>query len=182
MRVAYWDLETTALISDLGRILCGSILCHDGTIVTHRQDRIRGKRDFADDAEIARRIRNTLEQHDLLVSWYGKGFDHPFLTTRLIQNGDRKLDSKLVLDPCWYMRGWRGLKPRNSKLATAAEFFGLNESKMDVPVEVWARAATGNRIAMDTIVERCESDVRILREVTERVIASGVVKNITMYP
>jgi uncharacterized protein YprB with RNaseH-like and TPR domain len=184
VRVAYFDLETTDLRADIGRILIGSILCHDGQLVTFRQDVVAKKKrtDYADDGEIAKLIRDVLEKHDLLIAWNGKGFDIPFLNTRLVQNGHRRLLPKLFLDPKWYMQGWRGLLPRNAKLDTAAEFFRLGERKMDVPVEVWAKAACGNKEAMDTLVERCESDVRILKEATERILASGVVKTISVYP
>lgn len=131
---------------------------------------------------MAVKIRDTLEDHDLIVAWNGKGFDIPFLNTRLIQGGERRLATRLVLDPMWYVKGWRGLMPRNGKLSTAIEFFGLDESKMAVPVEIWAKAAGGNREALDVLTERCESDVRTLAEVTRKILASGVVKTIQAYP
>ncbi|MEK0326396.1 MAG: hypothetical protein QQN63_11900, partial [Nitrosopumilus sp.] len=90
--------------------------------------------------------------------------------------------SMLHLDAIWYAKGWRGIKPNGASLAAVAEFFGLEESKMKVDADTWIKARTGNRKAMDIIVERCESDVRLTQEVTERLLDADVVKNIQTYP
>lgn len=189
MRVCYFDLETTNLVGDLGRLLCGSILRHDGTMVTFRQDefveaarRRKKKASMVDDGDLAEAIRDELEKHHIVSGWFSKGFDIPFLNTRLAQNGRRLIRQHIHFDPRWYMSGWRGLKPRSAKLAVAAEFFGLDEQKMAVGVEVWARAQVGEKEALDILVERCESDVRLLKEVSERILETGVVKNLMSYP
>lgn len=183
-RTAYFDLETTDLAGDFGRILCGSILRHDGTMQTFRQDEIvaAGKaRNMADDREISKLIRDALEEHHLLVGWFSKGFDIPFLNSRLVANGHRMIKQHLHIDPRWYYSGWRGVKTRNAKLKTVSEFFGY-EPKQEVTSEVWVEARTGDRKAMDIVVERCESDVRILAEITARTADEGLIRNVQMYP
>lgn len=184
MRIAYWDLETSDLEGDVGRILCASILSlPSGTMTTFRNDKVKKKRSMADDAEIARKIRDKLEEHHLTVGWFSKGFDIAFLNTRLVASKQRPLASLLHIDGCWSLKGWRGLKPRNAKLATAAEFFGVPERKMPVDVSVWIDAALGgDRKAMDVLVERCESDVRVTRDVTEQLLNANLIKTIQRYP
>lgn len=183
MRVAYWDLETSNLEGDIGRLLCASILSDDGEMTTFRNDRIRAKKSMADDHTIAVRIRDELEKYHMTVGWFSKGFDIPFLNTRLAAYNERTLAPHFHFDPCWSMRGWRGLKTRNGKLKTAAEFFGLGERKMDVDVSVWIDAALGgDHDAMDILAERCESDVRILAKLSTKILDTGLVKNISRYP
>lgn len=184
MRICTWDLETSGLEGDVGRILCGSILDHQsGKMVSYRNDRILQKKSMADDGEIARRIRDHLEKFHITIGWFSKGFDIAFLNTRLVKAGHKPLRSHLHLDPIWVCKGWRGLKPRSAKMAVMSEFFNLPERKPGVDVDVWIEAALGgSRKAMDELVERCEADVRITQQLTMKLLDTGLVKNITSYP
>lgn len=184
MKVAYFDLESTDLAGDFGRLLSASVLTHDGSMVSLRQDDFLARKqaeDMSDDRAIAVATREILEAHDVIVGWFCKGFDIPFLNTRLVANGERFMKQMLVIDPRWYYSGWRGIKTSNAKLKTVSAFFGF-EPKQEVTAETWVKARVGNREAMDVVVERCESDVRILKTITERTIADGLVRNINLYP
>ena len=112
-----------------------------------------------------REIRDKLNEHQMIVGWYSKGFDLPFLNTRLTRFGMKGLDRHFHLDLMWTCRGWHGIKPRNAKLSTVAEFFNLEERKMDVDVEIWARASRGDKRSINILVHRCESDVRLLEQI-----------------
>lgn len=181
MRIAYWDLETTDLKGDVGRILCGVIIDNTGACKVFRNDKIGPC--LADDGEIAKRIRDELENYHITVGWFSKGFDIAFLNTRLVKAGHKTIRPHLHLDSCWYMKGWRGIKPRSASLKVAAEFFDLPERKPDVDVDVWINAAYGGqKKAMDELVERCKADVRLTQGATEALLDSGVVKNIQTYP
>lgn len=180
MKTAYFDCETSDLKGDVGRLLIASILCHDGEMVTFRSDQMT--KNLANDRAICKATRDVLEEHDILVAWYGKGFDLPFVRTRLAANGERILAPRLVLDPCFHYRGWRGLGPRSSKLSTIAEFYKLDERKQSVDVSVWIDAALGgSKKAMKELATRCESDVRLLKEITDRLMKTGLVKTLQTY-
>ncbi|KKK63645.1 hypothetical protein LCGC14_2992210 [marine sediment metagenome] len=60
---------------------------------------------------------------------------------------------------------WSGIKPRNSRLATVAEFFNLKDRKMAVDASVWVRAMHGDKSAFKILSERCESDVRLTEKI-----------------
>ena len=181
-KIAVFDLETSSLKGDLGRLLVGSVYSYpSGTLTTFRQDQMSPRKSMADDRSLAVAIRDHLETHHMLVGWHSKGFDVPFLNTRLLQNGERKMRGMLHLDPMYAYRGWHGVKPRSSRLSTVTEYWGLPERKMDVDVEVWVRAQGGDPDALDILCERCESDVRLLAEVTARTFDADLVKNIGRY-
>ena len=186
MRVCYWDIETTDLKASFGRIICGSVYhVQSNKMVTFRLDKyVRAKtaEGMHDDQQICVDIRNEIEKANVTCGWYSKGFDIPMLNTRLIKHGDRRLKSMLHLDAIWYAKGWRGIKPNGASLAAVAEFFGLEESKQKVDADTWIDARHGSRKAMDIIQERCESDVRLTQEVTERLLDADIVKNIQTYP
>lgn len=183
MRIAYWDLETSDLKADVGRILCASILdANSGQMLSLRNDKVKQRKNMADDGEIARLIRDELEKYHLTAGWYSKGFDVAFLNTRLVKAGHKPLRSHLHIDACWYCKGWRGLAPRAAKMKVMAEFFDV-ERKPDVDVDVWIDAALGgDTAAMDILVDRCEADVRITKELTERILDTGLIRNIQSYP
>ncbi len=186
MTTAYFDLETTDLVGDFGQLLCGSIWSYpSGEMTTYRIDEIKNKDDFSDDCVLAELIRNKLEEHHMIVGYFSKGFDVPFLNTRLADNGCRMLKSQFHFDPIWHFKGWRGLKLRSSKMKVVANFLGL-EAKQDVDIDVWKRcliqAAAGNSEKMDTLVERCESDVRITAQIAKWAWDHGYPKTIQRYP
>jgi uncharacterized protein YprB with RNaseH-like and TPR domain len=162
MKIAFWDIETTNLKGDIGRVLIGSIYSFpEGKMYTYKTCAQR----VYDDRKVCRQIRDKVAEHDMVVTWYGKGFDWPFLQTRLAQWGMKPMRRMFHLDLRWFMAGWRGLKPRNAKLSTAAEFFNLPERKDDLDVSVWAEAGAGKPGAINRLAERCESDVRLLYQI-----------------
>lgn len=188
MRVAFLDIEAWDLSPQFAPVLCVSVLSMpDGKMKTYRQDTyVRSKKrdaeDMTQDGELVRDARDFLEDHHLLVGWNSKGFDIPLLNTRLDLAGERLIQRHLHLDPMWFYRGWRGLKPMSSKLKYVAAYYELPESKLEVTPDTWLQARSGHKSAMDIVVERCESDVRLLKEVTDRCLDQGLVKNITSYP
>jgi len=186
IRIATWDLETSGLEGDVGRLLCGSILDHQtGEMTSYRNDKLKGakRKNMADDLALAVAIRNKLEHYHITVGWFSKGFDIPFLNTRLVKGGERMLAPHMHLDPIWFCKGWRGIKPRSAKMAVMAEFFNLPERKPGVDVDVWIDAALGgDSAAMDILVDRCESDVRITAQLAAKILDAGLIKNIQIYP
>lgn len=189
---AVWDLETDDLDGDLGRILCASILLYpEEEMVTLRNDDISGN--MEDDSEIAVKIRDLLETRQVTAGWYSKGFDIPFLNTRLAAAGERPIQRHWHLDGYYFWRGWRGLKLRNGKLKTVVEFLDCSaididvERKPDVDVEQWKKAAMSSDLtlrskAIDILADRCEADVRITDKVIDASFDLGLIKNVKTYP
>ena len=183
MRVGVWDLETTDLVGDFGRLICAVIYdTKSRKYTTFRNDEFAGPDNMQDDRELVVAVRDALETYHITVGWYSKGFDIPFLNTRLIYHGERPLARHLHLDSIWVCKGWRGLKARNGRLATIAEFFDLKDRKPGVDACVWIDARQGDVKAINEVVDRCKADVKITWQITERLMNAGLVKNIQSYP
>lgn len=184
MRVAVWDLETWDLKPQFGPILAASVLdVASDEMTTFRVDEYKRRRkakDMTDDRQLCIDLRDHLETFHITVGWYSKGFDLTHLRSRLVLHGERPLKEHLHLDCIWFFKGWRGLRPMSSKMKHVAEFLGT-EPKPDVSPEVWMAAKGGNREALDEVVERCEADVRVTYQITEKAIDLGLVKNIQRY-
>ena len=180
--IAVFDLETTDLKADFGRLLCGSILSYPTMEMrSFRIDEHNGG-SIAKDGPLAVAIRDEIERHHMSAGYYSKGFDISFLNTRLMINGERKMQNMLHIDPIWFYKGWRGLKFRSSKMKVVAKVLGLEETKMDVPDEVWINARHGDKASLDILVDRCESDVRITMDIICHALDNRLMKNIQTYP
>lgn len=188
MKLAYWDIETWDLVAPYGPLLCACVLVLEpgkrDRMVTLRQDEYIRKgraKDVLDDRALCVDLRDLLDSMHMHAGWFSKGFDICHLNSRLALAGQRLLQPKLHMDAIWYFKGWRGLKLGSSKMKTVAEELGL-ERKPDVESHVWMGARAGRRKEMNEVAERCAADTRITREITERALSMGLMRNIGVYP
>jgi hypothetical protein len=160
---AYFDFESTDLYAKLGVLLCASFLTPSGELwtLTNKSGKV------LDDRQLAVDIRDTLEAHDLIMGWNSKEHDIRFLNARLTYWGERSLIPVKHVDFMWQ---FAKLKVGGRSLEVAARYFGLGEEKMKFPNEVWQRANIGDKEAIAQLIERCESDVRLTRDVASRLI------------
>lgn len=170
MRVLFFDTESTDLAASWGRILCASFATLTGEVWTLRGDSRGCKgRNAVDDSRLVVKIRDELERADIIVDWYGILHDVPLLNARLAKAGERpvRLGEKYGtrhLDLIWYAKG-QSMKIGGAKLETVAKFFRCDNQKTPLDGETWQLAATGDKEALDLVVEHCEADVLVLRDV-----------------
>ena len=181
--IGYFDLETTDLKMEMGMILCCSVLTYPSGEWTDFSinDYERTEEGELNDAMLARDIRDCLEGHDIIVGWNSKGFDVPYLNTRLVYSGQAKLKTHLHIDPMYCFRGWHGVKPTSSALKAVADFYDLPIRKMDVPKKIWNQAKNGNRKAIAYLSKRSRSDVELTAMITQKAFEAGLIKNIQRY-
>lgn len=184
MNVAYFDAECWDLSPEFAPVLCISVLSLPSEeMKTFRQDYYLKKKlaeDMTDDRQLLVDARDFLEQHHITCGYFSKGFDLSLIRTRLTLHEERPLKPMIHFDPIWGYKGWRGLKPKSSKMKHVSEFFGF-EQKPEVSAETWLKARGGNKKAIDEVVERCEADVRITRQIAEKTLELNLLKNITQY-
>lgn len=184
MRICYFDCEAWDLSPEFAPILCISVLSlPDGEMTTFRQDKYlkRGDaEDMTDDRALCMDARDFIEEHHISCGYFSKGYDLSLIRSRLAYHDERPLKEMMHFDPIWGFKGWRGIKPKSSKMKHVAEFFGF-EQKPEVESETWLKARGGNKKAMDIVVDRCEADVRITRQIAEKCIELNLLKNITRY-
>jgi uncharacterized protein YprB with RNaseH-like and TPR domain len=169
MRVVGWDLETTDLGGNFGRILCCSfkqILPPEnktkGKVYTFRADdpEFAGS-SVVDDGKLAIAIRDELEHYDLLVGHNSLLYDRKFLNARLIKVGERILQPKWHFDTMWVVRTQFRM---SSKLNNVQKMLGLPDEKTEINWDDWAKAGAYDTDAMDEVVHHCEQDVKVLEQ------------------
>lgn len=169
MRVCTWDIEATDLDGEFGRIITSAVKpygdepeCIINKNVFNRRTE-KSKRD--NDHQFVVRVREQLEQFDIIVTWYGGSFhyDLPMLNTRLMAYGEERLAPRFHLDLWNYSK--RSMKLKSHRLDRVAGFFGVS-SKTYLDPQVWVNAAMqGDKEAQEYIVEHNIEDVITLEHV-----------------
>jgi uncharacterized protein YprB with RNaseH-like and TPR domain len=180
MKVAFWDLETTGLNANMGNVLaCGVLDYATDKVDVYRLDEkpFRPKRkhragrtlDKGDDRKLVVAVRNRLEEAHMNVAHNLHMFDKPYLNARLLYWDERPLAKRMCLDTKPYCGGV-SLRIGGTSLKTAQQFFGTGAEKSDLDWEIWRAARELDRDAMDYIVDHCVRDLKVLKEVYDKIL------------
>jgi len=162
--IMFLDIETSAVKADRGMIVAVGLLKGEEPEVK-----------FADTPEEERKVlewlRDELKGCNKLVTWFGPGFDIPFLLARAAfhQIDLSKLIETPMLDLCEWSRGHLLLS--SYKLESVARFFGFQRILEFHGGDVSALsklAARGDHEARKLIVDHCKEDLLLLKRVYER--------------
>jgi len=158
--VAFFDIECTSLGPDYGSVLVASL-------------KPLGKKPTSfvvttpgDDMVVVSNIADALKRFKLWVSYYGKGFDVPFLQARLLRHGLPALDKQPHADMYFALR--KKLNLSRGSMAHIAEWLDLPEKKMSVSASVWSDVLHAPKKHLPTLVARCESDCTVLEKLWKR--------------
>ena len=153
---ATFDLETSNLNASIGEILCGCVKHLNGDTKTF----VAGRNG---DGLIADRIRAELMKHDYIVTWYGTGFDLPFLQTRLLVSGHKPLSHIRHVDLYYTARSQLAMHS-NRQQAVGEALLG-ESNKTRLIGSVWNAAMKGSKPAMKYIVDHCVKDCEELERI-----------------
>jgi DNA polymerase elongation subunit (family B) len=190
MKFGYLDIETTSFKANFGHMMSWAMYIPDrpqdylvdqkgpiaynlengfgvddpnfGGKVLHDQYRRSEAIDWRRfDKRICKSLLKALDQVDMVVTYWGTGFDVPFIRTRCLawELGFPKYMEKLHLDLYYSVRPL--LKLGRNTLDQATAFFGI-EGKNHVDYEIWNRARVGDKEAMGYVIDHNIEDVKIL--------------------
>lgn len=167
--ICFFDIETTNLKANFGRILCASFGDMFGTVTTLRADEARFRREkVRDDSLLVAAVRDYLETKDIWVGWNSKAFDIPYIDSRLLIAGERPLRKDIIhVDPM-YKAGQFSLALASRSLDNVSKTFRTDATKTFIDFDHWQDAAMGDTAALDYVVEHCEADIRTLMAVFDR--------------
>ncbi len=163
---ASFDIETTDLKADGGQILCASIKPLNGAVETYKSEIYRPE--GGDDKKVVATIRDRLRDFDYIITWYGTGFDMPFLKTRLLITKQEPLGEIYHVD-LYYTSRFHYLFNSNRMQSVEEALFDGKTHKTRLSRVLWAQAQSFDykvRIkALDYIADHCEMDVVSLEEI-----------------
>ncbi|TMI26412.1 hypothetical protein E6H19_02575 [Candidatus Bathyarchaeota archaeon] len=161
-KVAILDIETTSLEADAGVLVGAGLMSEAG-----RGEYLEAKR-TSEEKSLLSKLAKRLESYDVIVTWNGRSFDIPFLTTRLMKHGldPRPLLRKPHIDLADVVKS--RLRLTFTYLDHVCDFFQVDRKKgamgLDVP-HLYVRALEGDRRASLSIREHCLDDLRATRQV-----------------
>lgn len=157
LTIAYWDLETTFSTQPI--VLYGAIANQFGEVRGFR----KGK-SIVDDKKLVHDIASALSEYDIWVTWNGKLFDVPVLNGRLRYHGLQPLPLTKHIDAMYYATG-SSMRIGRRSLQSVSEYFDVPNRKTPLSVRIWDRAMSGDEEAYNLIVEHCDADVLVTRDV-----------------
>lgn len=125
-------------------------------------------RKTTEEKSLLAKLTKRLESFDVVVTWNGRGFDLPFLTTRLLKHkmDPRPVLRKMHLDLNEVVKS--RLRLTFTYLDHVCEFFEIKRDKGPMGLEVpqlFVKALEGDENALNIIREHCLDDLRVTREV-----------------
>jgi len=161
-RIVILDIETSSLEADAGIVVAVGLLAEAG-----RSEYLEAKRTEQEKGLLVKLFKR-LEDYDVIVTWSGRGFDIPFLTTRLLKHGldPRPLLAKTHLDLNEVVRS--RLRLTFTYLDHVCDFFGIERDKGPMGLEVphlFVKALEGDETAFKSIRDHCLDDLKVTREV-----------------
>ncbi|HEV2120753.1 MAG TPA: ribonuclease H-like domain-containing protein [Candidatus Bathyarchaeia archaeon] len=161
-KIVILDIETTSLEADAG-VLVGAGLMSD----TGRGEYLEARR-TRDEKLLLTKLSKRLESYDVMVTWNGRSFDIPFLTTRLMRHGldPRPFLRKPHIDLADVVKS--RLRLTFTYLDHVCDFFQVDRKRgpmgLDVPY-LHVRALEGDSSALLSIRDHCLDDLRATRQV-----------------
>lgn len=154
---AFFDIETSNLAASIGDILCACVRA-DGETKNFVSTTRHG------DEKLIVRLARELRKYDYVVTWYGTGFDFPFLATRLLMTRNEPIGAIRHID-LYYTSRSRFKFHSNRLDAVEESLLSGKTRKTRIVGDIWRRAHRGNKEAMQYILDHCQKDVEILEDV-----------------
>jgi len=177
MRTCILDIETTDLKADFGRIICAVIKEYG----SRREATLYKPVDYRKDYNCLMRIKHRLEQFDVCVTHYGKGFDIPFLNTRLLIANETRVKKMFHVDTYYISRNKMKSTMSRKSLKALGDTLQLDDQKMNIPRHIWNTARDGDKNSIDMIGKRYISDVCMTEELYGKLLKAGFIDTLKRY-
>lgn len=163
-KILLYDIETTNLAADFGTCLCIGYkwLGTNRVSVPSIMDYDGWRDDPTYDGHLLADFRDVYEQADMVVTYYGKGFDIKFLQAKMLEWDLGILPNTPHVD--LYFTVKHNLRLSRRSLANVGYFLGLNAEKTPIEGKMWRSAQAGNHKAIKYVIDHCRADVLVLEE------------------
>lgn len=163
-KILIFDIETTHLKADFGTMLSFGYkwLGDKYPTVLSIMDYKGWKNDPTDDSKLARDAYKILEQADMFVTYFGKGFDVKYLNAKMLEHGLPIIPNTAHVDLFYTVKANLALSRKS--LGNVGYFLGLNAEKTPVEGRIWKKAMVGDQDSIRYVIEHNAADVDLLEE------------------
>jgi uncharacterized protein YprB with RNaseH-like and TPR domain len=166
-RIGFLDIEATSLNASFGYCLTYCIKRYGGEIlkrwVTPKE--IRG---YQFDKRLMGQLLEDLTEFDRVITYYGTGYDLPFLRTRCLTHGldFPPMGSLFHTDVYYSVRN--KLRLYRNRMEVACSQFGIESKGHRLTPEVWMKAQAGDQGAIDYVLQHNIEDVESLEKLYDK--------------
>jgi uncharacterized protein YprB with RNaseH-like and TPR domain len=165
--VGYLDIETSGLQGDFNYMLSWSIKTAN---IDEIKSGIIKPKEISDgtlDKRIVKEAIDTLQNYRTIYTFYGTRFDLPFLRTRALYHDLQFIPYGLIQHKDLYYLVKRILRIHRNRLESAADLLGI-KGKTHLEPRIWIRANSGDKEALQYILDHNIADVILLEKVHKR--------------
>lgn len=160
-RIAYFDIEASDLSANWGMMLSWCIKYRGDNKI--REGAITKKEvfDYKFDKRITEELMEELKNVDILVTYYGTGYDIPFTRTRALFHGLEFPAFGSINHWDLFYKVRSKIKTHRKSLEVVTKFFGI-EGKTHLEPQMLFKAQYGDKEAMKQLLHHNREDVIIL--------------------
>lgn len=169
-RIGFFDIESSNLKANIGNMISWAMKPMGGPVRFECWTRREATNWKKMDRRIMKLLIKELQNYDLIVTYYGTGFDLKFMRTRAMimeLPGFPEFGVLKHFDLYYAVRNKMSLYSNRLAVATAA--LGI-EGKTPLPASIWGPARLGDKKALEDIKVHNIEDVKILEELYHRVL------------
>jgi uncharacterized protein YprB with RNaseH-like and TPR domain len=159
-RIVAFDIEATGLKADFAYLLSaafGDVNKNDIDVYVLPGGKL------SNEVQLVRTVAERVQEADVLVSYYGKGYDIPFLNAKMLEYDLPVLPNIPHVDLYWTVK--HNLAISRKSLQNVAYFIRAKSSKTAVEGRLWKAAMIGDKKALAEIALHNIADVQVLKEV-----------------
>jgi len=167
--VGFFDLECSNLAADFGIILCYCIK-EFGTKKIYNRTITKKELATCMDENVVRSCIKDLSKFDKIVTYYGTGFDFPFIRTRATALGVPFPEfGQIYHRDIYYIIRHRFRLSRN-RLDNACRTLLGKTKKTYLEPKYWIKALQGDKKSLEYILDHCKRDVEDLEDLYNKTI------------
>ena len=167
VKIGYFDIESGGLKANFDYMLTWCIKTRDKAEYKYGvidQSEILSY-DF--DKRIIRELIKALSEYDIIVTYYGTGFDIPFIRTRALSHRIKFLGFGSVQHKDVYYMVKSKMRLGKNSLDSACALLGI-KGKNHIKGNFWMRAKVGDRKALEYVLDHNKKDCQILEKLHKR--------------
>ena len=163
-KILLLDVEATGLKADFGIILCFGYkwLGQKKVYCPAISDYPEFNKNPAAEEPLLRDIYKVIEQADMVITYYGTGYDFKFLTAKFMEYGIGIWPNVPHVDLYYTVK--RNFAISRKSLQNVGYYLKLSNEKSGVEGRIWRNAQAGHRDAITWIIKHCRADVLLLEE------------------
>jgi uncharacterized protein YprB with RNaseH-like and TPR domain len=157
-KIGILDIESSGLKANFAKILSYCIKDYHGKILGRA---LTPKECLGSDKDkiLIEELVEDMKKFDRIVTFYGAGFDIPFIRTRAVHHGiDFPSFGELHHTDLYFVIKHK-FKLHSSRLQSACDFFNIPSKGHKMDWKVWEEAMCGEKKALDFILTHNKEDV-----------------------